>query len=53
MAPEIFEGTVTEIGPEMDVWAMGIILFTLVFDYALKILAMWFPTLQRFKYLID
>ena len=30
MAPETLTGALKDIGPNIDVWAMGVILFTLV-----------------------
>lgn len=33
MAPETLTGALKEIGPKIDVWAMGVILFTLVTGY--------------------
>lgn len=33
MAPETLTGSLKEIGPKIDIWAMGVILFTLVTGY--------------------
>ena len=31
MAPETFEGKLTKIGPSVDIWAMGVILYAMLF----------------------